>query len=74
MTVGGDGYIASVGEEPNYGVASRERADIAAALWWAAADDADADCLIAYLTPRELLLNAAVAWVKGGWGMLAVTT
>ncbi|NMO00924.1 hypothetical protein HH308_06815 [Gordonia sp. TBRC 11910] len=74
MNVSGGGYIASVGDEPNFGVAGRERADIAAALWWAGADDADAEHLIAYLSSRELLLNAAVAWFKGLWGILAVTT
>ncbi|MFW0789161.1 hypothetical protein [Gordonia sp. CPCC 205333] len=60
--------------EQNYGVAHRERADIAAALWWSPQADADAECLIAYLTSRELLLNACIAWFKGQWGLLAVTT
>lgn len=61
-------------DEQTYGPASRERADIAAALWWAPLDDPDADCLIAYLAPSELLLNAGSAWFKGLWGLMAVTT
>ncbi|GAB11688.1 hypothetical protein GOARA_082_00770 [Gordonia araii NBRC 100433] len=58
----------------SYGTPTRERPDIAAALYWVDDDSANAEVLIGSLRSDELLLNAVSGWFKGEWGLFAVTS
>ncbi|MYR07722.1 hypothetical protein GTV32_16050 [Gordonia sp. SID5947] len=57
-----------------HGPVSPHRPDIAAALWWESEPNGKLDRLIAYLRDDELLLAARNAWLRGVWGIMAVTT